>query len=178
MDGRPPSAEPFTIKERTSMNRDTRILYRDGSPLRLYPPLWFLLFALSAVVLANVWPLSFPLPEFIRPFAYLLAAGGGILALWAALLFRRHRTTAHPYAEASSLVTGGPYRFTRNPMYLGLLMTLIALGLWLQSLSALLLAPLFVFVINRCNIQPEELRLKAGFGEAYETYRAQTRRWI
>ncbi len=160
------------------MNRVTRILNTQGSPLRLYPPLWFLLFAVSAIVLANVLPLSLPLTVVIRPFAYLLAAGGGVLALWAALLFRRYQTTAHPYAEASTLVTRGPYRFTRNPMYLGLLLALLALGLWLQSLSALMLAPLFVFVINRCNIRPEERRLRAGFGEVYAAYQAQTRRWI
>ncbi|MEJ2456070.1 MAG: isoprenylcysteine carboxylmethyltransferase family protein [Candidatus Thiodiazotropha sp.] len=160
------------------MNRDTRFLNIDGSPLRLYPPLWFLLFAISAIVLANLLPLSLPLPALIRPLAYLLAAGGGVLALWAALLFRRQQTTAHPYAEARTLVTRGPYRYTRNPMYLGLLLTLLALGLWLQSMSALMLGPLFVFVINRCNIRPEERRLKAGFGVAYEAYQAQTRRWI
>jgi protein-S-isoprenylcysteine O-methyltransferase Ste14 len=160
------------------MNRHPRILNTDGFALRLYPPLWFLLFALSALVLANLWPLPLPLPTWFRPLSYLLAAGGGILALWAALLFRRQRTTAHPYAEASTLVTRGPYRYTRNPMYLGLLLTLLALGLWLQSLSALLLSPLFVLVINRCNIQPEELRLKQSFGVTYEAYQVKTRRWI
>ncbi len=52
------------------------------------------------------------------------------------------------------------------------------MGLWLQSLTSLLLAPLFVAVINRCNILPEEHRLKVRFGQAYETYLAQTRRWL
>jgi protein-S-isoprenylcysteine O-methyltransferase Ste14 len=160
------------------MNRDTAIAKTDGFALRLYPPIWFLLFAASAWVLTWLWPLQLPLPAFLAPFAYLLAAGGGLLALWAAVTFRRHETTAHPYAEATTLVTRGPYRLSRNPMYLGLLLTLIALGLWLQSLSALLLAPLFVFVINRCNILPEERRLRVRFGGTYEAYLTQTRRWI
>jgi protein-S-isoprenylcysteine O-methyltransferase Ste14 len=150
----------------------------DGLSLRLYPPVWFLLFAVAAGVLARLWPLHLSQLQFMQPLSYLLAASGGGLALWAAVLFRRHKTTAHPYAEASSLVTSGPYRFTRNPMYLGLLLTLIAWGLWLHSLSALLLAPMFVFVINRCNILPEERRLIGYFGEVYEAYQAQTRRWI
>jgi protein-S-isoprenylcysteine O-methyltransferase Ste14 len=160
------------------MNRDIRVEKTDGFPLRLYPPVWFLLFAGAAGVLAWLWPLHLPQLQPLQPLAYLFAAGGGGLALWAGLLFRRHKTTAHPYAEASSLVISGPYRFTRNPMYLGLLLTLIAWGLWLHSLSALLLAPLFVLVINRCNILPEERRLIDGFGEAYKAYQAQTRRWI
>jgi protein-S-isoprenylcysteine O-methyltransferase Ste14 len=160
------------------MKRDTMIEETDGFHLRLYPPVWFLLFAGAAGVLAWLWPLHLTLPALLQPVAYLLAASGGVLALWAALLFRRHKTTSHPYAEATSLVISGPYRFSRNPMYLGLLLTLIGLGLWLQSLSALLLAPLFVFVINRCNIIPEERRLIDCFGEVYEIYQAQTRRWI
>ncbi len=149
-----------------------------GAALRLYPPVWFLLFAGFATVLAWLLPVALPLPGFIRLLSPLLAIAGGALALWAAWLFRRHETTAHPYAEASWLVTRGPYRVSRNPMYLGLLLTLIALGLWLQSLTALLLAPLFVAVINRCHIQPEERRLGERFGADYAAYRSQTRRWL
>ncbi|MEJ2395879.1 MAG: isoprenylcysteine carboxylmethyltransferase family protein [Candidatus Thiodiazotropha sp.] len=169
---------PLDIEERDTMNRDATVLKTDRFPLRLYPPIWFLLFAAMALVLAWLWPLSIALPSFIHNFSFLLAASGGVLALWAALLFRRRQTTAHPYAVASALVTGGPYRISRNPMYLGLLLTLIAMGLWLQSLSALLLTPLFVFVINRCNILPEERRLTDQFGEPYKAYLSQTRRWI
>lgn len=146
--------------------------------MRLYPPVWFLLFASAATALDWFWPLHLTLPAVVQPLAMVLAACGGGLALWAALLFRRHETTPHPYADATCLVTKGPYRITRNPMYLGLLLSLIGLGLWLQSLSALLLAPLFVLVINRCNILPEERRLSATFGQVYERYQAQTRRWL
>lgn len=158
------------------MKRDATTVTTSGFPLRLYPPLWFLLFAASALILSWLWPL--PLPAMARQLAFVPAAVGGVLALWALLLFRRHDTTAHPYAEAGALVMHGPFRFSRNPMYLGLLMTLLALGLWLQSLSALLLAPLFVFVITRCNILPEERGLRERFGERYRDYLAQTRRWV
>ena len=160
------------------MNREVPISKAYGGALRLYPPVWFLLFAVSAAVLARLWPLPLPLSSFLQPFSVLLALLGGALALWAVLLFRRHRTSAHPYTEATALVTQGPYRITRNPMYLGLLFALIALGIWLQSLTALLLSPFFVLVINRCNILPEEQRMRARFGKTYETYMAQTRRWI
>jgi protein-S-isoprenylcysteine O-methyltransferase Ste14 len=160
------------------MSRNTLPIRTVGFPLRLYPPIWFALFALIALALAWLWPLHLPLPVFFHSLSLALAAVGGGFALWAALLFKRHNTTAHPYQEASRLVTRGPYRISRNPMYLGLLLTLIALGMWLQSLSALLLAPLFVFVINRCNILPEEQRLGARFGSEYEAYLTRTRRWL
>jgi protein-S-isoprenylcysteine O-methyltransferase Ste14 len=149
-----------------------------GFPLRLYPPFWFTIFALSAVALAKLLPIPLDLPLLAKPLSVLLAIFGGTLALWAAILFKRHQTTAHPYAEASRLVTQGPFGITRNPMYLGLLLALVALGLWLQSLTALLLAPMFVFVINRCNILPEERRLLRRFGADYRDYHARTRRWI
>jgi protein-S-isoprenylcysteine O-methyltransferase Ste14 len=147
-------------------------------PWRLYPPIWFLLFAVASLVLAWLWPLSLPFSDVIRPFSLLLAFGGGAIALWAALLFKRQGTPSHPYVEASQLVTLGPYRFTRNPMYLGLLLALVALGLWLQSLSALLLSPLFMAVIHYGNILPEERRLAAQFGQTYERYLTRTRRWL
>jgi protein-S-isoprenylcysteine O-methyltransferase Ste14 len=160
------------------MSQETFITKEKGFPLRLYPPIWFMLFAAAALVANRVFPLSFSLVEVTRPLAMCLALTGGLIALWAAVLFRWHETTAHPYADASRLVTGGPYRYIRNPMYLGLLLLLIAIGFWLQSLSALLLSPLFVFVINRCNILPEEQRLMRRFGENYRHYHARTRRWI
>lgn len=161
------------------MNQESSLKRSTGFSLRLYPPLWLLLFVAAALALSRLLPLlSFELPLLTWPFALLLGSSGGVLALWAAVLFRWQQTSAHPYAEASCLVTRGPYRFTRNPMYLGLLLGLLAVVLWLQSLPALLLAPLFVFVINRCNILPEERRLMARFGDAYRDYLARTRRWL
>jgi len=160
------------------MNEPRTLQRIEGPSLRLYPPIWFLLFAATAVALDWLVPVKLPLRELTQPLAMLLAASGGGMAIWAAWLFRHHRTTAHPYAEASQLVTRGPFRVTRNPMYLGLLLALIALALWLQSLPALLLAPLFVGVINRCNILPEERRLSSRFGTEYEAYLAHTRRWL
>ena len=102
-----------------------------------------------------------------------LIMAGIVLAGWAVTEAR-----TIDVASPSKLVTTGPYTVSRNPMYLGLLLALAALGLWLQSLSALLLTPLFVLVINRCNILPEERRLRDSFGAAYETYLTQTRRWL
>jgi len=113
-----------------------------------------------------------------------LLAAFGLAGLLCALLgvvsFARARTTVNPLAPetASTLVTGGIYRYTRNPMYLGLMIFLIGWGLFLASPPAVLLAFLFVPYMNRFQIRPEEQALGALFGPDYEKYRAKVRRWL
>jgi protein-S-isoprenylcysteine O-methyltransferase Ste14 len=94
--------------------------------------------------------------------------------------FRRARTTISPVkaSAASSLVTTGVYRFTRNPMYLGLLLTLLAWAAFLFNPVALLFVPIFVLYINRFQIKPEERTLSALFGGEYGAYQERVRRWL
>lgn len=105
---------------------------------------------------------------------------GGALDGWALLHFLRARTTINPWTphKTCQLVIRGPYRFTRNPMYLGLLNLQLAWALWLGSLSPWLLPPLFVWVINRVQIRPEEAMLRQIFGAEYEAYTQQVGRWF
>ncbi|MCU7797151.1 MAG: isoprenylcysteine carboxylmethyltransferase family protein [Candidatus Thiodiazotropha sp. (ex Myrtea spinifera)] len=146
--------------------------------MRLYPPIWFLLFAAAIYWTRGLWPLSSELMVGSKILSIVLIVSGLLLAIWAAVTFRSFHTTSHPYAEASCLVTGGPYRHTRNPMYLSLLMCLLALSLWLQSLFALPFSFVFVLVINRYNIVPEEQYLERRFGKAFSDYCTKTRRWL
>jgi protein-S-isoprenylcysteine O-methyltransferase Ste14 len=90
------------------------------------------------------------------------------------------RTTTNPLkpANASALVVRGIYRVTRNPMYLGLAALLAAWAIYLSSLAALAVLPLFVLYINRFQIAPEERALRSRFGAEFEAYRARVRRWI
>ena len=144
----------------------------------LYPPLWFLLFAMSALALTQMLPVTIELGHMAQLLAIVIAATGGLLALWARGLFYKTRTTVHPFDTASSLVTRGAYRVSRNPMYLGLLLALSGLVIWLQNLSGLALLPLFVLVINHRHILPEEQRLTEQFGGTYLNYLQRTRRWV
>ena len=94
--------------------------------------------------------------------------------------FRKAKTTVdpmHPEA-ASAIVTTGIYRFTRNPMYLGFLLALIAWAVFLGNVVSALMPLLFVSYMNRFQIAPEERALHARFGAAYETYLRSVRRWI
>jgi protein-S-isoprenylcysteine O-methyltransferase Ste14 len=94
--------------------------------------------------------------------------------------FRRSRTTINPLKpeEASSLVITGIYTRTRNPMYLGMLLILIGIGLFLGSALALCVLPLFVLYMNLFQIIPEEEVLKELFGDPYSLYLSKVRRWV
>lgn len=96
--------------------------------------------------------------------------------IWA---FRRHRTTVNPLApgKASAVVQDGIYRYTRNPMYVGMALLLTAWALWLGHPLALLVLPGFVVYLTRFQIQPEERALQTKFGAAYTDYMARVRRW-
>lgn len=96
------------------------------------------------------------------------------------LAFRSHRTTVNPLSphKASALVTGGVYRITRNPMYVGMAFLLLAWAVHLSALLPLLGPVLFVLYITRFQIQPEERVLQQLFGEAYTDYRRAVRRWL
>jgi protein-S-isoprenylcysteine O-methyltransferase Ste14 len=111
--------------------------------------------------------------------AVLLFAAGIAVAIAGVLHFRRARTTVNPLRpeRASAMVTTGVYRWSRNPMYLGMLLVLAAWAAWLGSLLALVGLPLFVAYVGRFQIVPEERALAAQFPEEFERYARSVRRW-
>jgi protein-S-isoprenylcysteine O-methyltransferase Ste14 len=134
---------------------------------------------------ALMWAIDrwlFPLSERteLRTGIAVVIFGVAIAILAAAIIgFRRARTTVdpmHPEA-ASAIVTSGIYRFTRNPMYLAFLLTLVAWAVFLGNVAAALLPLCFVLYMNRFQIGPEEQALRARFGEPYEAYLRSVRRW-
>ena len=106
-----------------------------------------------------------------------VGAGFDVAGLWA---FRKARTTVNPLTPHRSVavVSTGVYRFTRNPMYLGLLLTLLGVAAWLAHPLALLCAAAFVVALTHLQIKPEERILKALFGALYEDYVRRVRRWL
>ena len=147
---------------------------------RIPPPLVDASFALAMWGIARLLPgLSADWPGRTMV-SVALALAGAMVALAGVLAFRRHRTTVNPLdpQAATSLVTTGIFAFTRNPMYFGMLIVLVAWGLYLSNLAAALLVPLFVPSLNRLQILPEERVLRAKFGPAFDEYAARVRRWI
>ncbi len=132
------------------------------------------------------WAASSQLPwlSFHLSFSSLLAVAlvvvGVALNLLPKLAFGRVRTTINPLKPQTSthLVTSGIFRYTRNPMYLGQSVIVLAWAVYLHNLVALLAVPAFVLYISRFQIRPEERHLGALFGDKFEAFRRRTRRWL
>jgi protein-S-isoprenylcysteine O-methyltransferase Ste14 len=124
-------------------------------------------------------PLTVPL-AVVRLVAIALLAAGIVLIVSARVSFTRAGTTWSPVAPRLSrqLVTAGVYRYTRNPMYLGTLLVLLALGARLANPVAAIVALAYVAYMNRFQILPEERVLRARFGDAYVRYARSVRRWV
>lgn len=148
--------------------------------LKIPPPLYLLIFGLLMS-----W-LDYFSPALHWQSTYSLAVGGlfALLGLgcilWSAGLFLRAKTTVSPLSPNTSahLVTTGLYRFTRNPMYLGLFFMLIGWAVYLSSLASALMVPLWIGALNRWQIGPEEKALEQLFGDDYRAYKSKVRRWL
>lgn len=148
--------------------------------LKIPPPVVALLFALAMWLPAAPGP-RFGLPSTLRvAVAVAIACAGAALGLAGIVSFRRARTTLDPMHpdKATTLVTGGVYRRTRNPMYLSLLLYLCGWALYLASWPALLLLPAFVFYMDRFQILPEERALSGRFGPEFAAYQAEVPKWL
>lgn len=143
-------------------------------------------FALGPVVGVLMWLLSAYVPSLALalPWRLILAltlvVAGMTIALAGVLEFHQNKTTVNPLTPeaASAMVTSGVYRFSRNPMYLGLLLSLVGWAVWLSHLLAMALLPFFVLYMNRFQIEPEERALSAKFGGQFEAYARSVRRWV
>jgi protein-S-isoprenylcysteine O-methyltransferase Ste14 len=147
---------------------------------RIPPPIVAACLALLMWFIASWIPaLDFDSPAKL-PIALAVAAVGVALGLTAVFGFRRAKTTVNPLApqDSSALVVTGIYRFTRNPMYLGMLAILVAWAVWLANAAAFFVLPLFMLYLNRFQIIPEERALQARFGRDFERYRGSVRRWL
>lgn len=148
--------------------------------LRVPPPLVAGACALIGWSLARGLPFGALVVPGRIALAAALAAVGFALALSGVLAFRRARTTIHPLSPQAStqLVTSGVYARTRNPMYLGMALVLLAWSLWIAHAAGFAVTLLFVAFVTRFQIVPEERVLGERFGAAYAEYRRRVRRWI
>lgn len=148
--------------------------------VKVPPPAVALLFGLLMWLTSSVVaPLEVPFGARVGV-AGVLASIGLTFGVAGMISFLRARTTMNPTkpSAASSLVTGGVFRFTRNPMYLSLLLYLLAWTAYLSNWLALLFVPVFVLYINELQIKPEERALSARFGAEYASYTTRVRRWL
>lgn len=148
--------------------------------LAIPPPLVMLMVGLLMWLLSFIFPTLTMASISSLSGAAIIGLGGLGISMAGVITFMRAKTTSDPRkpADASTLVTSGIYRLTRNPMYLGVLLILIAWGLTLGNLLALICAFIFVPYINRYQILPEEQLLEDKFGAVFTAYKAKVRRWI
>jgi protein-S-isoprenylcysteine O-methyltransferase Ste14 len=147
--------------------------------LKLPPPLWALIYVAVAAVVSAIFPWRTLIDLRVLWLGILLVIGGFVLAFSAATLFGRKGTEIQPTSESNKLlVTSGPFRFTRNPMYLGL--TIVTLGIALCVGSPPMFAvPVLVFAtVSIIHIPFEEAKMRRQFGGAFDDYIRQVRRWI
>lgn len=144
--------------------------------VRMPPPFYALILLALSYGLAHILPLPIDLSQPLLASAFL---GLGLVAvLWAWVHFLKQRTTSIPAGEPRALVTGGPYCWSRNPMYLGVALCLLGI-VFLVGSPAFLLAPIgFYFIADRVFIPYEEAKLERVFGADYEEFKRQVRRWL
>src|SRR5688572_13985396 len=145
---------------------------------KVLPPTYLLL---SIVLMIG---LHFFVPGVkIIPFPWTLAGllpliMGVAIAVVASNMFSKVKTTIKPYEESTFLVTDGTFRFSRNPMYLGMVLVLIGVATFLGTLTPYLVVLAFFFLIDTIFIRVEEKMLEEKFGKTYLNYKQQVRRWI
>lgn len=149
--------------------------------LRIPPPLVMLLFMVTVFGFDKIMPFTlFYLPWLTYASVISLVTLGGVIALWGVKEFKDAKTTVNPLKpeSSSSLVSSGIYQYTRNPMYLGLLLILLSAVIYSQHPLGLVSALGFVAYMNRFQIEPEEKMLIKLFGDEFVDYSNQVKRWF
>lgn len=148
--------------------------------LKIPPAIVFLVSSLLLWGISTItidYQLNIPFSKLI---AYVIFVIGGLVGLSGIIEFRRHKTTVDPTKpeKASNMVTTGIYRFTRNPMYLGMAIWLLGASIYKGNPLALFSIVIFISYLTEYQIKPEEKALKKRFGKAYISYLEIVRRWI
>ncbi len=148
--------------------------------LKINPPLQMLISLILIYIIASILPVSVTLLEYKWSLGGVCLTIGLFFNVAGGIFFRSEQTTGNPNKPetTSSLVTSGVYRFTRNPMYVGLLFLLLAWAIYLGSFFSMLVIPLFQQYMTRFQIIPEERALEALFTDQFPHYCSQVRRWL
>jgi protein-S-isoprenylcysteine O-methyltransferase Ste14 len=142
------------------------------------PPLWYALAVLVGVLLDRRWPLPIAAGPLTTIAGALFVVGWIAIAFSSISRFRRSKTSIVPIRPAEALVLSGPYRYTRNPMYVSLALLTIACGLFLATWWPLVLLVPTLAIVQQFVILPEERYLRRHFGVEYEVYTRRVRRWL
>lgn len=155
---------------------------KDAAAVRVFPPGVPLLTILLGVGLDRMWPVALGL-ELPPPGRYwfggFIVAGAILgLGLWSVLLFRSSGQNENPWTPTPRIVEHGPFRVTRNPMYLQMVLVCLGVAVILGNVWILALTPVCGWLLQRFAILPEESYLERKFGDDYLSYKRRVRRWL
>lgn len=150
----------------------------DRTGVRLPPPLIFLAGILAGWAVGQWRPLPIPGGTLLPIMAGLWIAAGCALVLWGVVAFRRAGTTLNPFGGTRAIVAGGPYRYTRNPMYAGLACVHVGAALAMRNGWVLVMLVPVLLIVDRHVIRREERYLERRHGIEWESYTRKVRRWI
>lgn len=154
---------------------------RDAAAVRIPPPIIPLLAILAGVGLEYLWPIDI---DAMLPVPLRYWLGGAIVATavllggWAATLMHKSGQNPAPWEPTNQILRLGPYRFTRNPMYLSMVAISLGVAIILANVWILLLTPLCAWTLQVTAIRPEEAYLERKFGDGYLSYKNRVRRWL
>jgi protein-S-isoprenylcysteine O-methyltransferase Ste14 len=146
--------------------------------MRVTPPLLLALSLAAIGLLHRYFPIAQVIPEPWPWAGVVIALAGFALGGWTTSLFFGARTTLIPGRESAALITHGPFQFSRNPIYLGMVIVLIGACVFAGSLTPFAVVPIFILAIDTVVIPHEQAMLLQKFGAEYEAYRAKVRRWV
>lgn len=139
---------------------------------------YFVICLISSVILNFILPIQ---AIIHAPYTYsgiVFICFGAVMDLWSSSLFLKSKTTVSPYGSPTSLVTSGPFRISRNPMYLGMAAMLLGIAILMGSLVTFAFPIIFVMIIETQLIPDEEKNLEKIFGKEYDDYKRKVRQWI
>ncbi len=153
---------------------------KDHANVKTIPPLIPLTFiAVSWLVNRFIYPLSIPVPTNIQTvIAYVLIVVSSILFGFSLYFFFKTRQNPEPHTPTNALYTGGIFKITRNPIYLGFLVAQVVVAIKLNNLYVILTLPFVFWLLNKWVIDPEEVYLQKLFGQEYLDYKNKVRRWL
>lgn len=144
----------------------------------IYPPVWLLFGLVATFTLNETWPLIRFTSLAGQVCGGVIILAGLVLLVFANGLFTRAGTDVIPFRNVSALVTSGVFRYTRNPMYLGMALVLLGCAVTVGAASALVIPVIFVVIIDVRFIRAEEQMLRGLFPQEYPAYCARVRRWL
>ena len=151
-----------------------KILTREKGPM---PPVIILIAILFQIALHKLLPIMI-IFEKMDWIGIVMGFLGFFISTGSILLFRINKTTMIPFQDPSFLITNGIYKYTRNPMYLGMLFVQFGIAIYFGSISPFIIPFLFIPIMNSRIIQHEEVMLEKQFGESYIIFKNSVRRWI